>query len=397
METVKQYYQDSYLKETETRVVKVREENDGLQLLLEETVFYPGGGGQSIDKGTINGFKVEKITSEDGELWHHLPVGAKIERDLPVLLKIDWSYRYYNMQQHSGQHLISYVLYKYGLQTVSVHLGEEYTLIEVESDSPQEVLFDEVEMECNRLINAALPIKTHWITRDEVDRYPLRRAAGDWEKLRIVEIDKIDYSACGGTHVKNSAEIGLIKIIGKEKIRGHIRIKALIGEKAYTYFNQIYNIVETLKTELPADLQNIVSRTRQLKDDIRDLKKEKKHYQSLYINDLCRSLSSKKDDVILYHLQEGAADDMQILAGCIKKRNDLNVFIVSKKRFCFVATEDYKELTADFLKAGREIFSVKGGGSPGFIQGTIGKYDKTALTEVLKELTAGIKNKLELA
>ena len=391
METVKRYYQDSYLKEAETRVVKVREEDGRLQVLLEETIFYPGGGGQAADKGTINGFAVEKIVSENGGLWHHLPDSAKIEQDMPVVLKIDWPYRFYNMQQHSGQHLISYVLYKYGLQTVSVHLGEEYTLIEVEGGSPQEVLFDEVEMECNRLINAAFPIKTHWITPEEIDMYPLRRAAGDWDKLRIVEIDKIDYSACGGTHVKNSAEIGLIKIIGKEKIRGHLRIKAFIGKRAYTYFNQVHKIAENLKTELPADLQNIESRMHQLKEDIRELKKEKKHYQSLYINDLCQSLSSKKSEVVLYQLPEVPAEDLQMLAGCIKKRNDLNMFIVTGNRFCFVAADDYKEITAVFLKTYKDTFSVKGGGPPGFIQGTIGKFDVNTLTDVLKELTAGIK------
>ena len=397
METVKRYYQDAYLKDIETAVIDVKKEDGLLLLALEETIFYPGGGGQLPDSGTINGIEVQKITAADGKVYHHLPLDADLEKGMTARLNINWPERYYNMQQHSGQHLLSYVLYKHGLQTVSVHLGKEYTLIELEGnfDGQADDFLDKIEDECNRLINKALPVKTYWITREEIAEYPLRRPAGDWENLRIVEIDKIDYSACGGTHVQNTAEIGLIKISGYEKIRGHIRLKALIGQKAYAYFKQIHEIVESLKTELPADLQNIVSRTRGLKEDIRDIKKTKKYYQGLYIDMLCRSFLVQENTVLIYNLQGADAEALQLLAGCIKKRNDLNVFIISGNRFCFIMEESRKELTTEFLSHYRNEFSLKGGGPPGFIQGTIAELDEKKLKAAFDELTTKINKKAE--
>ncbi len=395
MKTVKRYYQDVYVKEIETRTLEVREEEGHILVSFEETIFYPGGGGQLPDKGMVNDINVEKITIDESGIWHHLPKGAKIEKGSPIVLKINWPYRYYNMQQHSGQHLLSYVLHKRGLQTVSVHLGEAYTLIELEGEAPDNNLLHEIEKSCNRLINDALPVKTHWINSGELDKYPLRRAAGSWEKLRIVEIGGLDYAACGGTHVDNTAEIGLVKLIHIEKIRGRHRIKALIGEKAYEYFNQVHEIIEYLKSDLPSDLQNIVSRTRQLKEEFRDLKREKKRYQSLYIDDLCCSFPSQKKAVILHQLSAGSPDDLQMLASCLKKRNDVNVLIINENKFCFITTEENKDGTIRFLKNYRDFFAIKGGGPPGFIQGTMGNFDKNELSKALNNLTVETRKELE--
>ena len=295
------------------------------------------------------------------------------------------------MQQHSGQHLLSYVLHKYNFQTMSVHLGEEYTLVEVDNDFPDDELLKTIEDECNHLINRAVSIKSHWITQGEISKYSLRRSVGSYKNIRIVEIEGLDVAACGGTHVNNTSEIGLIKITGVEKIRNRARIKAVIGVKAYEYFTQLHEVFNTLKKEVPSDLQNLSTNVHQLKENMRSLKKEKQFYQNLYIKQLCGTLTGSRQNILFYRFPNAVGEDVQQLARCIKEQSNINAFLLSENRFCFVLTEDNKEITQLFLSQYRDVFSIKGGGPPGFIQGTIGTYHDEDLSSAIKELSENIK------
>ncbi len=396
MKNDKLFYNDPYINKTQSRILAVKYENGHSLIALDQTIFYPGGGGQLPDKGKINSFPVEKIILDDGLVWHKVSSDSDLSKGMEVAAEIDWPCRYYNMQQHSGQHLVSYVLFKYNFQTVSVHLGEEYTLVEIENGFPDEDKLKAVEYECNRLINKAVSIKNYWITQDKISQYPLRRAAGNRKKIRIVEIDGYDFAACGGTHVNNTSEIGLIKVIAVEKIRNHARIKIVIGIKAYEYFNQIHKITNELKIELPSDLQNISIRVQQLKNNVRSLEKEKQLYQNLYIEKLCRSFSDTGEKILFYQFKNSTSEDLQLLARCIKERSKICAFIVSGNRFCFVANEENKEITQTFLTLYKDDFSIKGGGPLGFIQGTIGKLNVEDIYTALNGLEKDIKENIRL-
>jgi alanyl-tRNA synthetase len=388
MITEKLYYKDSYKKSFTARLLAQKQDEKGVWLLLDQTLFYPGGGGQLPDQGQINNLTVKDVKEDNDQIWH-LVSGVPVPADnVEVKAAIDWERRYYNMQQHSGQHLLSHVLHESGMKTVSVHLGESYTLIEVEGNFPDHNLLGRLEELCSELIRKALMIKTCWVTKDEIDRFPLRRPAGDWRRLRVVEIDALDFSACGGTHVKSTSEIGCIKIIGLEKIRGHARIKAVIGKRADQYFEQLHRVHIELKELLQTETENFAERIRSLKNEIKKQKKETDFYIRNYIQSKSKQIfdaNNLKDDIIVYHLQEGKLENAQELARNLADNYNQITFIYYENRFFLTAPADSNFNTSHFLNNYRAALGLKGGGPAGFVQGIIEKPDESALREALLE------------
>ena len=184
---------------------------------MEETLFYPTGGGQPHDLGTINGVPVIDVFEEDGKVVHVLPQPLQGDRAFCVL---DWERRLDHMQQHSGQHLLSAVFEdKYGFRTESFHLGEEYCTIDISAPALSVREQNAVEERANQVIFANLPLLTYTIRPEEKVPFPSAKFRTS-KDLRIVEIKGFDYSPCSGTHVSSTGQIGLLKVIKWEKYKG---------------------------------------------------------------------------------------------------------------------------------------------------------------------------------
>ena len=384
--TAKIYYQDAYARTINAKVLDHKEKNGEHWLLLEQTVFYPGGGGQLPDKGLISGKPLLEIREKDGKIWHKVDLS---EEQAPVNsevhLQLDWPYRYYQMQQHTGQHLLSALLHKHGYPTVSVHLGEAHTLIEVEGTLPENTLLRQLENEAQQYIAKALPVKIHYVAREDVDRFELRRPPKELSTLRIVEIDAFDFSACGGVHVANTAEIGLVKILGSERIRGHIRIKAVIGQRAFDYFDELHQVNLLLREKLNTDHLQFNSRISQMQEEISYLKKLAKFYDKYFVQyESVRLARETKDILIVHKLEYGEQNDAAEIAKKLSGDFGKVAFLQFDRRF-YLSSPDPEILdTIKFLKENADSLEIKGGGPQGFCQGMMNKNNSDEIAETIR-------------
>ncbi len=381
------YYQKPYQRVLNARLVSLEQTPAGCWLATSDSIFYPGGGGQASDRGRLAGHAVSKIKKKNGTIWHFIEDKAQLQVGENVKLELDWAWRYYNMQQHTGQHLLSHILHKEGFPTVSVHLGEEYTLIEVEGGIPDESRLDHIEREVNERVRRRLAVKSYEVNRAQAERLPLRRPPGDWQTLRIVEIDEVDFSACGGTHVFNTAEIGYIKIAGLEKIRGHARIKAYIGDRADRYFRQLHKIAEAIKTRLNTKPQRFEQRIQDLLERNKALKKETAYYEERYLQYRAEQLYQSRGDtehrLLVVKVADCNPSQAQTMARYLsEQRNVLSFFMVDGK-FVLSVPESSKFDGQDFLKQNQTALGIKGGGSPSLLQG---RMDNEHISEVRKAL-----------
>jgi len=226
MTTGRLYYDDSYLREFRATVVD--RSPDGCRLYLDRTAFYPSSGGQPHDTGLLGGSPVVDVIDEGERIAH---ITASPSHGSEVEGRIDWGRRFDHMQQHTGQHLLSAVLIEQcGLQTVSFHLGEEASTIDVEAASVSAEQLAAAERRANEVMIENRTVTGGFEEASEAEG--LRRASERAGPLRIVSIEGLDRSACGGTHVRATGEIGPIFIRKLERIRGNVRLEFLCGFRA---------------------------------------------------------------------------------------------------------------------------------------------------------------------
>lgn len=240
--TERLYYTNAYLTAFDAAITQIRAVDGRTQVALDRSAFYPSSGGQPNDTGRLEfageSQPVVDVLVEDGTLWHVLegdapPAGA------PARGAIDWPRRYDHMQQHSGQHLLSQVFERlYGYETVSVHIGAGDNTLDLDTPSLDAAQIEAAETLCMEKVYAALPISAYFVDETQVAALALRRPPKVSGTIRIVEIDAYDFSACGGTHCRTTAELGPIKITATEKRRGIVRVSFLCGGRAWADYRR---------------------------------------------------------------------------------------------------------------------------------------------------------------
>ena len=238
MTTERLYYNDSYVREFSAEVLEV----DGLTAYLDRTAFYPSSGGQPFDIGTLGGIRVVDVVDEEFRIAHKLEAPIAVG---PVTADIDWNRRFDHMQQHTGQHLLSSVFEElFAFKTLSFHMGADVSTIELGTGAldPTQVL--KAERRANELVAENRHVTVSY--EDASVAGGLRKASERQGTLRIVDLDGLDRSACGGTHVRNTGEIGIILIRKLEKVRANIRLEFVCGlravQRARTDFDALSSI-----------------------------------------------------------------------------------------------------------------------------------------------------------
>ncbi|MHA1647197.1 MAG: alanyl-tRNA editing protein, partial [Promethearchaeota archaeon] len=266
MMTEKLYYTNAYQKEFTSKILEVIELKGELKgkfgIILEKTCFYPEGGGQLGDKGRIDKIPVLDTQFQDGEIIHI--TGKSLEIGKKVKGKVDWARRYKFMQNHTAQHILSESFLKeLRGETFSVHLGENSLTLDVGLSKLRWENVYKVEKLANKIISENRPIEIHWVGKDDLDKFPLRKKPKVNENIRIVEVGKFDYSACGGTHLKCSSELGTVKVLKWIKVKNGFRVEFICGERAlsdYQWKNKmILEIAEFLAVK-KSDLMNSVEK-----------------------------------------------------------------------------------------------------------------------------------------
>lgn len=294
----KLYYNDAYLKHFTTNLREQKQDKDGRDyVVLEETAFYPGGGGQPHDIGTLNGMKVLEVEEVDKEIRHY------VEAQLPdgqvqVIGEIDWERRFDFMQQHAGQHILSAAFAElFGYETVSFHLGKETLTIDLHTAGLTEEQAQAAEDFANKIILENRPIETNWVTLEESKEYPLRKQPSVQEEIRLVIISDFDYNGCGGTHPNGTGQVAAIKILDWEKQRKHIRLQFVCGKRVLKQLQQKHREVKVLSQLLNAPEEQLAASAQKLLDDKKAKEKE---------------LEETKDQLLEYEMKDLLANAIQM-------------------------------------------------------------------------------------
>jgi len=231
----RRYYDDAYTARFTARAREAGSWQGRPAVELEETWFYPESGGQLGDHGTIGAAQVLDVQADaDGRVWHVLDAdAAAAAQEAPLACEIHWERRFDHMQQHTGQHVLSAAFeHVLGAATLSSTLGEERSVIEVAMPEIGWAQAGEVESRANRLLWEDREVRLHWTDAQGVKAFALRKPPKVEGRIRIVEIPDWDLSACGGTHVRRTGEVGTIKIVGWDKVRGNVRVAFQCGGRA---------------------------------------------------------------------------------------------------------------------------------------------------------------------
>ena len=267
--TERLYYHDAYLTEFEAQVIELSP--DGRSVYLDRTAFYPSSGGQPYDLGWLDGQEVIEVADEEDRIAHltsgPVPLG-------PVKGKIQWPRRYEHMQQHTGQHLLSAVLMElFGFPTLSFHLGEESSTIELGTKEISEKQIDEAEARANELARTGTEVRIAFEDAERVEG--LRKQSQRPGTLRIIEIDGVDKSACGGTHVRRLAEILPLQTRKQEKVRGNVRLEFVCGWRAIRRAKQDFRVVQDLARQSASAIDKLPEYLAAQKQRLAEAEKER--------------------------------------------------------------------------------------------------------------------------
>ena len=277
MQTEKLYLNDSLLMQFKARVTDITEFEGKPALTLDQTAFYPLGGGQLGDRGQleINGQNLIVIdTRIDQGLIHHLLDSTVSDglKDSEVSGAIDETHRRDMMSQHTGQHLLSSAFYKItGLETISARLGGEDSTIDLETERLSDEVIAQVEDMVNDLILRDLPVQPIYPDTTELANLPLRRQSKVTENIRLIQVGDFDLTPCGGTHCHRTGQIGPVRIISQEKYKSMTRFHFLCGKRALKYFRDGDLVLADLCRQVgvgPNDLADSINRRNK---DIKDL------------------------------------------------------------------------------------------------------------------------------
>jgi len=266
--TERLYYSDAYLTEFQAQVVDIS--SDGRRVYLDRTAFYPSSGGQPFDLGFIGDNEVIEVVDEDDRVAHVLSTPTGVG---PLTGRIDWARRFDHMQQHTGQHLLSAVLDGlFGFPTLSFHMGEDVSSIEIGVKELADKQVDEAEARVNDLARGGPAV--HISFQDAEQVAGLRKQSERQGLLRIIEIEGIDKSACGGTHVRSLEETLPLQIRRLDKVRGNVRLEFVCGGRATKRAKQDYCILQELARQSATPMDRLPEVFATIKQRLSDAEKD---------------------------------------------------------------------------------------------------------------------------
>ena len=368
------YYDDARLTEFEARVVEALDE--GRRLVLDQTAFYPASGGQPDDRGVISGVPVSGVVEEGERIVHVLsePVIAGTVR-----CQVNWPRRFDHMQQHSGQHLLSAVMVELAnAPTLSFHLGEEASTIDVGAASLDAAHVAAAERRANEIIQENRPVSVSYENAGEAA--DLRKPRERGGTLRIISIEGLDRSACGGTHVRATGEIGLLSIRKLDKIRGNVRIEFLCGMRAVCRaradFSALAEIARALSSPLDGAPALVAAQAEAAKDLDKALRRAAIELAQYKGKELYQATPPGADGVRRHRadIRQGPIpDDVRALAQSFTSQ-PMAVFLAACSEppsLLLAASTDSGVHAGNALKAAVTAHGGRGGGSATLAQGSV--------------------------
>lgn len=389
--TNKLYYEDPYLTTFTASIIKKEPE----YVIISETAFYPTGGGQPCDIGSLNDISVVNVEIIDGEIRHFLaePLDSQ---SIEVKGSINWMRRFDHMQQHAGQHILSAAFAElFQMQTVSFHLGKETATIDLDTTEVTEEQLKKVEELANQIILENRAIETKWVTEDELTQYKLRKATSIKEDIRLVIIPDFDYNACGGTHPSSTGQVGSIKILQTEKQKRHIRVEFVCGKRVLTQLDRKQNVLLSLISKLSSPEEKLVDTANNLLHTNKNLEKLlNEHKQELLKFEAKELLKQSINDIVGVTFENRTIQDLQRLARFLVEESPSSLCVLvshNEEKLQIVTArgtnreESMKALLLQLLP----LINGKGGGNDTLAQG--GGEAALSSTELLNKALTYIK------
>jgi alanyl-tRNA synthetase len=380
------YYTNCYLRDFTARVVE--RSPDGSTLYLDRTAFYPTSGGQPFDLGSINGVAIVEVEDQDDHVAHRL--AAPVVAD-EAECAIDWERRFDHMQQHTGQHLLSAVFEEmFSLRTVSFHLGAESATIDLEGGAVDARTIAAVEQRANEIVFENRPVTIEF--EDSRLVQGLRKPSERDGILRIVTIDTLDRSACGGTHVRSTGEIGAICIRRLEKIRQSVRVEFVCGGRAvrraradFETLSKVAQLFSSSLDDVPAMAAPVIEAARAAEKKTRKLELELAGYQG---KDLYAAAAPAGDGIrrVVQRAPKGNLEDLRAVAQSFTAQPKA-VFLAALEEppsVLLAASEDSGIDAGKLVKASVVAAGGRGGGNARIAQGSV--PDVASLEKVIGEL-----------
>ena len=391
--TERLYYRDPTVLEFDATVLSQTERDGKWHTVLDRSAFYPTSGGQSHDTGTLNGVRVDEVIESDDNRVVHIsaqPVAAEGEKVHGV---VDRGRRLRHRQLHTAQHILSQVFVRFcGYNTVSVHLGEEYGAVELDTGLIEQSQLVAAEQAAQEVIESGLPVDILFVDSAEAEHLPLRRPPRRRGTIRVIRIGDFDWSACGGTHCTNTSEVGLLKICAVDRIRGHSLVKFLAGRQAWNDYRIRFDVTSRLTRHFTCHVSHLPEKLEKLAVEVRGLQEKLAKLQ-------LEALPRKVDEIVaqasncgrfqLCIAQLDISDErvaVRLAARVAERIRGVAVMHVSGRLLLAVAEGsglDAGELTRRFCKA----CGLKGGG--GKTLGQIGGVSENLIPrcrEIIAEL-----------
>ncbi|KAA0955921.1 alanyl-tRNA editing protein [Sporosarcina sp. ANT_H38] len=369
------YYADPYCKLFTSQVIKAAQDTEGNPyVVLDNTAFYPTGGGQPHDSGTLNGIEVLTVEELDDEIRHTLAESLGSVTEVEGVL--DWGRRFDHMQQHAGQHILSAAFVElFEFPTVSFHLGKEIVSIDLDVEEVSQEQLDAVEKLANGIILENRLIEITWVTEDELHHYPLRKQLAVTDEIRLVIIPDFDYNGCGGTHPSTTGQVGTLKILSTEKHRGKVRVHFVCGGRVLQQLQRKNQELAETSTLLSAPSDGVTDAVQKLLETNHSLEKSLADAQEALLEFEAKALLNQQEQgIVKAFFTDRTVQQLQKLARLlVAEAEEIIVLLVaeSTNRLQFVAARG-----ASVETSMKQVSSVtlpfingKGGGNDAFVQG----------------------------
>ena len=383
METEKLYYADPFLKEFTATVLDCQAGKNGYTVTLDRTAFYPEGGGQPADHGTLDGAAVTDVHEKNGVIFHNVDRAVEIGKTVSGF--IDWARRFDHMQQHSGEHICSGLICgRYGCDNVGFHMGTDIVTIDFNADIPWEELL-EIEGQANRYIQEDHPIDIQFHRGAELDAIDYRSKKPLEGDVRIVAFPGADCCACCGTHVLRSGQVGLVKFLSVQKFRDGVRIELLCGQRALDYLSRTWEQAKTIGQHLSVKPVDAAAAVERLEGELSALKMRCAGLEEAVFAGIAAEQAGK-GNVLLFQ-PPMKPDSVRKLADAVSKTCGglAAVFAGEGSHYAYaLGRADGQDISAA-VKALNGALHGRGGGRNGFAQGSV-EAVQSAIEAFFKEV-----------
>jgi len=368
--TERLFEQDSYCREFKAVVKEVVPEEDIFRIVLDRTAFFPEGGGQSADSGTLNDLQVLDVQEQDGQIYHM--VNKPLETGAEVYGAINWPKRYVKMQQHSGEHIVSgLVQAKFGYNNIGFHLGSESCTMDFDGLLTKEQI-KTIEILANEVIYENLQIEVLYPNKAELGKLHYRSKIEIEGQIRLVCIPGYDLCACCAPHLNRTGEIGLIKLIGLQNYKGGVRVTMVCGRRALADYERKEESVKEISAALSAKEEAVSEAVDRLKQENESLKQNLYKQQMILVNYKAKVIDADNQVICCFESELDGEAPRELVNRLVKKGARLCAV------FFYAADGGYRYVLGgsqdDVRPVGRKLderFQGRGGGSPQMVQGMV--------------------------